>query len=77
MIGPYRSSRKGGKRREGKTNYWWRNQIMTEYRKGIFCLGFIREFICSQEFKTRLIISKSNYFKGVDYVFKIRHRTDV
>ena len=50
---------------------------MMEYEKGIFCLRFLRESVCSQESKTRLIIQKSEYFKGVVDAFKIRQRIDV
>ena len=50
---------------------------MTEDGKGICCLGFLRESVCSQESKTRLLIKKSDYFKGVAEAFQVRQRTDV
>ena len=50
---------------------------MTEDGKGIFCRGFLRELVCSQESKTWLLILKSDYFKGVANAFKIRQRIDV
>ena len=50
---------------------------MVEEREIIFCLGFLRESVCSQEYKTWLLIKKSVYFKGVDDAFKVRRHTDV
>ena len=50
---------------------------MTEDRKRIFCLGFLREYFCLWESKTRILISNSDYFKGVVDAFKVRRITDV
>ena len=50
---------------------------MKEDGKGIWCLGFLRELVCSRESRTRLLIQKSDYFKGVADAFNIRQRTDV
>ena len=50
---------------------------MTEYGKGILCIQFLPELVCSRESNTRLLIKKSNYFKGVAEPFNIRQLTDV
>ena len=50
---------------------------MTEDGKGICCIGFLSESVCSRESKTRLIIWHSDYFKGVADALNIRQRTDV
>ena len=42
-----------------------------------FCLGFLCESFCLRKSKTRILIKKSDYFKGVDDAFKVRRRTDV
>ena len=50
---------------------------MTEDRKCIFRLGFLREYFCIWESKTRILISNSDYFKGVVDAFKVRRITDI
>ena len=42
-----------------------------------FCLGFLCESFCLRESKTRILIKKSDYFKGVADTFKVKWRTDI